>query len=641
MSDRVWVEKIKEKASIIDIVGEYVRLRKVGSNFSGLCPFHAERTPSFTVSEKKRIYHCFGCQKGGDVFSFVQEIQNVSFPEAMQVLASRYQIPLPQAFLKSNPNTNSQEQDIYYKLNRFVAQFYHSNLLDPQHEQVRNYLKKRGISEKTIENAYLGYAPQGWDGLCKFLASKKAPLELAVQLGLLRKRPESEGFYDIFRNRLLFPITDTKGRIIAFGGRRLSKDEEGPKYLNSPESPIFKKGETLFGLFHAQKEIRAENQCVIVEGFMDCLMLQQEGIGHTVATLGTALTTEQAQILKRLTQNIIVVFDGDAAGFQAQSRAMEVFLEKDVVIKGVCLPDGLDPDEFIQKNGTNAFLELLKTAPSLLDKKIQDLALEAGSDLTTRTQNLEQVLVWVGKLQSPIARLIRLEEISRYFNLDLQLLEKQLRPYIGKLGGKLGTHLDRSKKHDQTNQIPPGSPKNTCKISPLERRFLEFLILHPRLTVEMVGDVSTLLSAFDSKHSQEFILKLWEKVKLELLRPEHLQEVKATKRDVDATKHEDTFREIFVDILEEISLEDYQVFLRELLLKEQPDIQGEKDFDSLKKELLDLKLKLFIRSLENKRDTLKIQIKRADQNKEEVELTALMKKLSEVIKVLDEKRGPF
>lgn len=471
--------ELRKKISIAEIIGEYVRLKKQGANYSGLCPFHAERSPSFSVSETKGVFHCFGCQKGGDVITFLQEIQGISFPEAVRTLASRVGVKLPATFGSSNPS-KEEANELFYKLNRFVAQFFHERLFSEAGRQAKEYLLSRGFDEAALKTAYVGYAPAGWSDLHDFLVEKKAPLETAEKLGLIRKKNQDStgrSYYDLFRDRVMFPVLDRKGRVVAFGGRLLpGSTVEGPKYLNSSESPIFSKGRQLYGVFQAQKHIRADNYCIVVEGYMDCLALSQAGLGNVVATLGTALTETHIKILQRLNPNIVILFDGDEAGMSAQAKAMELLLHQGVIARGLTLPDGLDPDEYILKFGVESLRTLIDRAPYLLDQYILDLKSNAGARPEDRSRALDQILGWISYIPSGTAELLRLQDLSEHFGTPLSLLERRVREMRRPQSAA-------SKAQPSVARVPTPQGKNSEVLPPVDRvdvKFLEHIVKKPQ-----------------------------------------------------------------------------------------------------------------------------------------------------------------
>ena len=305
------IEEIKEHNEIVAVVSEYVQLKPQGRAYVGLCPFHGEKTPSFTVSREKQLYHCFGCGAGGDVLSFIMNIENLTFGEALRLLAERANISLPDQHLSTPQRREKEELERLYKLNDLAARFYQKILLQTETgKRALAYLKERGISRQTAEQFRLGYAPPHWTGLVMFLRQKGIPLQEAEKAGLVRGG--GDGYYDRFRDRLLFPILNLRGQVIGFGGRILGEGQ--PKYLNSPETAIFQKGRSLYGLFQARDQIRREQQALIVEGYMDVITAHQAGIKEAVASLGTSLTVEQARLLRNQAEEVIIVYDADSAG---------------------------------------------------------------------------------------------------------------------------------------------------------------------------------------------------------------------------------------------------------------------------------------------------------------------------------------
>lgn len=629
-----FVKQLKEHLNIADVVGEYVRLRKTGLNHMGLCPFHGERSASFSVAEKKGIYHCFGCQRGGDAISFIQEIQGVSFHEAVRMLAAKAGLKVPPEFAsrgKAGPAGQSVDDklEIYYKLNRFVAQFYHEKLLSPAGKAAREYLQRRGVTEATIKTAYLGYAPAEWAELHDFLAEKKAPMNVAEELGLIRKKnADASGreYYDLFRDRVMFPVVDLRGRVIAFGARALG-DSDGPKYLNSTESPIYKKGSHLFGMFFAQKEIRAEDLCVVVEGFMDCLSLQQAGIGYTVATLGTALTQRQVQILKRLTKNIVLLFDGDSAGKEAQARAMETFLDEDVVVKGVSLPEEFDPDEFVRERGPEALTTMLKSAPYILDQRVLEFAAQAGSHSEERARAVDQILPWVAKISSETSRIVRIEELANLFGLKSENLEKrvfELRSQAKTVPGRsaqVGVQAPgvRPSAPAKGPMIPRISPAMTGQarvglqgLDALDVRLIEQLIQYPHLASE-ISDKNGILNGLESEAAKGLAEKI----------------LATTSPSIDAS---------ILDVVDAPALK--TVLTRALVAAEQAQAKerSAEEQQSLDQEIRDLEKKLIRRGLERRRENLRAILLKADGSGNPEELKKIMSEYSELAKKLDHQK---
>jgi DNA primase len=437
------LHKVKDSINIIELVGEHVVLRKSGANYVGLCPFHSERTPSFSVSENKQLYHCYGCKRGGDLISFVMELSGLSFSEALEELADRAKIALPQNWksitvgdagseTEKRRSELREKQALAFKLNRFAAAFYHSHLQNAT--RAREYLMERGVPADLIQSFYLGSSSEGWDALASHLVAKKAPLELAVELGLIRpsqrKIGGSEpGFYDLFRNRILFPILNLRGKVAGFGGRVLHP-EDTPKYLNSPESFIFHKGKLAFGLYQAQKHIREKDEIILVEGYFDVLAMHAAGFQNVVATCGTTLTPDHLILFKRFASRMTLLFDGDRAGIAATERAMEVGLEQGIVLFGSVMPKNMDPDEVLfdsvtqklRPQGKEQMADLLQQSKALLDTKIEESLQLAGQSPEDKAQALKKIGGWLGKLKDPIGREVRIQLIQKKLGLSRQLI---------------------------------------------------------------------------------------------------------------------------------------------------------------------------------------------------------------------------
>lgn len=361
-------EDIRERAEIVDIISQYVRLQKAGKDYKGLCPFHDEKTPSFTVSPEKQLWYCFGaCQEGGDVFDFIQKIENLSFTEAVEYLAQRVGLSWSRS---DEDHRQASVRERLYDLNRRAAELFRRALRHEKAGRVaREYLAQRGVSADLIDRFGLGYAPNAWDRLADALQRQGIPLAEAAQAGLVRPRGNGSGYYDYFRHRLMFPIQDLQGRVVAFGGRAL--DERTPKYLNSPETPAFSKGRTLYALNLATRSIQAKDAVVVMEGYMDVIAAHQFGLENAVATLGTALTPSQVRILGRYTRHIYVAYDADSAGMAAMLRSSDLFEQAGLEARLVLLPGGWDPDEFLRARGAEAFQEQLAAALGLVDYQLK------------------------------------------------------------------------------------------------------------------------------------------------------------------------------------------------------------------------------------------------------------------------------
>lgn len=428
------IDEIRNTANVLDIISGYVQLRKRGKNYVGLCPFHQEKTASFTVSEEKQIFNCFGCGVGGNVFKFLMEYKNLSFVEAVQEVAEAVGIKI-----NYDKDTYSEEQSIqeaYFDINVFTAKYFLNNLLNSEDGEIaRSYFKNRNIKVQTQKQFGLGYARQEWENLLFYFQENKIDLEKALELGLIDKRDDG-GFYDKFRGRIIFPIFSPNGRVIAFGGRIL-EEAKVAKYLNSPESIIYSKRRSLYGLFHSKEEIRSSSKAILVEGYMDLISLFQHGIKNVVASSGTSLTDDQAQLLSRFTKNIIVLFDADDAGQKAALRSIEILLKQDFDVRVVLLPDKEDPDSFINKYGKEKFDEEINHAPNFLEFQTEQFA-QAGmfEDPVKQTEAIREMVRTVALVDDELKRSIHIKSISKKFNLREKLIETELEKYFKQLREK-------------------------------------------------------------------------------------------------------------------------------------------------------------------------------------------------------------
>jgi DNA primase len=380
------IEEVRARADIVEIVGTQVRLKRTGRNFLGLCPFHNEKTPSFSVNAERGFFHCFGCGIGGTVFDFVMKAEGLTFAEALQSLARRYGIVLPEPTGAGGPPAG--ERDTLALANQTAAEFFAYVLWKTvDGAPAREYLKMRGITDETAHAFMLGFAPARPANLAGVI-SKRGMLEAAVKVGLV-KREDGRASYDMFRGRLMFPIRDALGRVIGFGGRVL--DQRLPKYINSPESPIYSKSRALYGVFEARQAIAQGERAIVVEGNIDVIALWQAGFKETVASLGTSLTVDQLRVLGRYTRNIVACFDGDAAGRKASLRALEVFLGAGLLGRGAFLPSGFDPDTLVRDRGAWAFTELIESSELLVDYFLREQASAAGATLGGRARAAQRV----------------------------------------------------------------------------------------------------------------------------------------------------------------------------------------------------------------------------------------------------------
>jgi DNA primase len=394
-----FIEKVREAANIVDVIGQFTELKGRGSQYMGLCPFpdHTEGTPSFSVSEDRQLYHCFGCKKSGNVFTFLQDFQGLNFPQAVEQLAKRYSIELPQQEHESSKEWQEKksEKEACLELNKLAAIFYHKTLMSLSRDHaVWKYLERRGLSEEIILQFRLGFAPDNWDELAQLIRRKNLSVDRAERLGLLRKRKTGSGYFDFFRNRLIFPVFSQTRDVLGFGGRSLTSDNQ-PKYLNSPETAVFHKGRTVYGLQESARFIRAERKVIVVEGYMDLMALWRAEIKPVVATLGTALTSDHAQLFKKFGDEVVLLFDGDEAGQEAMARSLAILFEADLLPKAVVLPEGLDPDDFLNARGAEALRDLVEKAEDLMECVLRGWMKDFRSSPSEKLQIMEKAAqVW-------------------------------------------------------------------------------------------------------------------------------------------------------------------------------------------------------------------------------------------------------
>jgi DNA primase len=420
------VAEIRERASILEVVADYVSLKRSGANYQGLCPFHGEKTPSFNVNPGRGIFHCFGCGEGGNVFAFIMKIEGVSFPEAVKLLAKRVGIVIDEQPLSGPEKRRQDERELLERIAGLAAAYYAKVLLkDAGGESGRRYLQGRGVPAEIMEPYRLGFATDRWDGLAAYLEQHRLPLETAEKLGLIRKRSSGGGYYDLFRNRLIFTIANAYGQPIAFGGRVL--DDSLPKYINSPESPIYHKSEVLFGVDLAKQAMRETKAAIVVEGYFDHLALYQAGIRNVLATCGTALTAAHVQLLKRYAAKVYLLFDADSAGKKATFRAMELLLDAHLPAFVVELPAGDDPDSFLRREGRDLFLAQVEKARPVLDYYVRDLLQhsETGS-VAGKVAAIDAIVPLLRKLTDPVEQDLYLREVARLLAVELRTLQRKL-----------------------------------------------------------------------------------------------------------------------------------------------------------------------------------------------------------------------
>jgi len=454
------IRLIQDRVDIVEVIGSVVPLRRAGRNFKAPCPFHPEKTPSFMVSPDKQIFHCFGCGAGGDVIGFVMKFEKKDFREAVESLADRAGVEIPRDS-REDPKV-AERRALFAKANGLAAEFYHRTLLTDRGAQgARDYLKRRGLSEATISEFKIGVAPEAWDAFYR-IASKQVPEEILERAGLLIRRKEG-GFYDRFRNRIMFPIHDNRGECVAFGGRVL--DDSLPKYLNSPETEIYTKGRHLYGLYQAKRAVREADRIFIVEGYMDLVSCHQAGVREVAASLGTALTTDQARLIRRHTKNVFILYDSDRAGEMATQRGLEICLEEDLEVRIVRLPEGHDPDSFIKEFGTERFQQETAKSRSLFEYKLDVLKkIHDAQTIEGRVRIANDFVPIFAKVKNEILKSAWVRELARELSLpESALLSEAERKAIPSKAG------------------PVATPAGVSILRPVERWLLGLLFEQPML----------------------------------------------------------------------------------------------------------------------------------------------------------------
>jgi len=422
------VEKIYQAADITEVVREYVNLQKSGKDYKACCPFHNERTPSFFVSPAKGIYKCFGCGKGGDAVNFIMEIEGVSYGEALRQLAQKYKIELPEEALQKPTAEEVQEQnerDSLLIALKFAKEFFQEQLFytDEGKSIGLSYFKERGFNEAIIKKFELGYSSTEWDTLYRTAIRKGYKAEILEKAGLIIQKEGKNEYYDRFRERVIFPIHNVSGRVIAFGGRTLKKDKSIAKYINSPETLVYQKSKVLYGLFQAKTAILNQKHCLLVEGYADVVSLHQAGIENVVASSGTSLTHEQVRLIRRFCDEIILLYDGDTAGLNAALRGLDIILEEGLNVKIVWLPENEDPDSFVQKNGTNAMLSYIsQNAKDFIVFKTNFLLKNIENDPFRKGEAIREVVSSIVKIPDIIKRNVFFKECSQLFGIDENIL---------------------------------------------------------------------------------------------------------------------------------------------------------------------------------------------------------------------------
>jgi len=419
------IDQIRQVASIVDIASQYTTLIKRGQKYVGLCPFHSEKTPSFTVDNDKQLYHCFGCGAGGDIFTLVMEKENIGFPEALRYLAKKYNIKFPDK--KKFSSQKLKLEEMLYKISENALAFFKKNLFNTKEGQkALGYLEKRKISEEIIQKLKIGYAMNSWDALLSYFQGKNISPDVLEKTGLVLRRQKKEGYYDRFRGRIIFPIFTETGKVVAFGGRTIINAE--PKYLNSPDTPIYTKGKLLYGINFCKESIREKGEIILVEGYTDFLSLYQAGIANCAASLGTSLTTHQVSIARNFAPRMIISYDGDDAGTKASIRGISLCFERGIQIKVLTLPDRMDPDSFIRKSGVDKFKSLVQNSTGGLKFLINTLICKTNVEIPEeKAKVVNHVLTEIEKIADPFIRSEYLKKTSEHLSINEEDLRAMIR----------------------------------------------------------------------------------------------------------------------------------------------------------------------------------------------------------------------
>ena len=468
-----FIDDLKTRADLVRIIEPYAPLKKKGANWMGCCPFHQEKTPSFSVNPAKGFYKCFGCAKGGNCFTFVMEIEGLNFPEAIKRVAEISGVPLPEPVDDKNYEQNKKRREEkkeiaeqVVELNKYALDFWENNLQENNShaKAAREYLEKREISVETQKAFHIGFAPDSWDAVMSLLKGKGADEKLIEQSGLVSINEEKKRVYDRFRGRIMFPVLDVKGNPVAFGARILATGE--PKYLNSPETPAYIKGEHLYGLFQSKEEIRQKKFAILVEGYLDLIALYQYGIKNTAASLGTAFTPEQSKLLGRFTKRVVINYDGDKAGVKAARRAIETLVKDDYETKVLILPDGQDPDDFLKINGAESYNQARGHAFPFLQFVLENLERERNmASPKEKAEAIEDLMPVLSAIKNPIQKRDAFDQTMNFLRVDDAILKRDLWKTV-----KLGTKFEAQTVKQQVARA------TQARMTIAEQHLLELLI---------------------------------------------------------------------------------------------------------------------------------------------------------------------
>jgi len=602
------IEEIRIAVDIVDYINQFVPLRKVGKNYVGLCPFHTEKTPSFTVSPDKQLYHCFGCGAGGNVFNFVMQYEKVSFFEAVKKIAEYVGVELPKPERKERWVETEFEE--LYEANQFAKEFFIRNLMKTtEGKKAIEYLYKRGINDATIRNFELGYSPEQWDALVQYAIKQNFSLESLEKAGVVARR-EDGAYYDRFRGRVIFPIFSITGRTIAFGGRRLKDDENIPKYINSPETKVYTKGKVLYGLYQGKEAIRRKGYAILVEGYMDCISLFQAGIENVVASGGTALTEEQVRLISNYTNTIYFLYDADSAGAKAMMRGIDLMLAQGLDVYIVKLPEGEDPDSFIKKNPISEFNKLIENAVNFVEfKALTYQQLGKFDDPNVKVKAIRSLVESISKIPDELKRNVFIREISSKYKIPERLLVNEVESIIL-----------RARKESARNEVKSQESFIFSKFKniPAEERDLAKILLEANeVVLKFVFEYIKL-----SDITSDYVKLIYQKIH------ESFQESKGDYKKPDVN-----------DLLNKAESDEFRSFLTNIALSkyevsqfwnEKRSSGDEDEVEELWKAVDDVLTKFYLRKIQKIELDLTEKIKEAEKSGDEGRLLELLVKKSEI-----------
>ena len=513
------ITEVRERTDIVQVVGQYVELKRSGANFMGLCPFHDEKTPSFSVNKPKQFYHCFGCHESGDVFSFLMKLEGRNFTEVVEDLAARASVEIK--FQDVSPARAQEaarrksDRQLGLDLNARVSKMYRELLLADGGRQARSYLQQRGISDEVAETFRIGFAPASGNVVTRLVQQLKVPAAFAEKMGLIARRRSGDGYHDRFWNRVIFPVARGGGEILGFGGRRLG-DGDGPKYINTPETLLYTKGEALFGMEAATLAIRRNQTVLLVEGNLDVIQMFQHGFEHTLAPMGTALTPRQVTLLRRMADQVVAIFDGDDAGQAAALKAVPMFVQYEVPAKIAALPPELDPDDFLLQRGPEAMQQLISRAAPAVDFLIDRHLQQMEDTVPGRAKVLEKAVPVVARIKDQVARELYANKLASFLKVDMNTVRRAV------AAGRAPTPRELQPQH-------PPTQRQLSDVEHIEVKILAILVEHPHLVhrAEQSG-VATLLTNEDLRATYNTAVRMQQ----ETGRIDHAKLLQATPAEV-------------------------------------------------------------------------------------------------------------